>query len=561
VDFGLAKSTRTADAGLTQTGQVLGTPAYMAPEQASGLVQRIGPAADVYALGGILYEMLVGKPPFLSNDPVQTLMMVLSTDPVLPRELNRHVPRDLQTICLKCLEKKASRRYASALALADDLRNWLENRPIQSRPVGWYVRVGKWIRRNPWQTAAAILLTTLAISSLVATWSLDAAYRETQHANQLLGESNRDLEQANHQANQAFELSRTTLDKVITELGYRLEDLPQAEALFESTQRDTANMYQRLLQLRPDDPLVLRATIMSLENVRTLDWLRGDQAAEVERARQSHELVQRGRSLFPLDDWFAARELQMDIDQFQSLPAADPNRAAREAELLDRLQALETAFPDSASVALANYDWQDALFAAAAAAGNLAEARQALSKRVNWARRHLDLDSTRDPSAPLRLVQALYTAASIELATGEDSQCQKSLREAQQILDEVEPQFRNREHRRLLADIQRLQGSAASRGLDPTSAITCFRSAIGWLEPLVADFPGELSYQVNLAQTRFELASVLMATGQLPLAVQELESARAVTSRVLEAQPEHFAALSLRQQLERAFATLPEAHQ
>ena len=127
-DFGLAKRTQqTVSAGfvaMTHTGKVLGTPSYMAPEQAGGLIRQIGPATDVYSLGAILYEMLAGRPPFAADSALQVLHRVLHEEPLRPTELQQRVPLDLETICLTCLEKDPARRYASANALADDLHSF-----------------------------------------------------------------------------------------------------------------------------------------------------------------------------------------------------------------------------------------------------------------------------------------------------------------------------------------------------------------------------------------------------------------------------------------------------
>jgi serine/threonine protein kinase len=176
-DFGLAKRLE-AGPGLTATGAVMGTPSYLAPEQALGS-RLVGPAVDLYALGAILYECLTGRPPFKAATVPDTLLQVVADDPVPPRRLNPAVPRDLETICLKCLNKQPRHRYASAQALADDLSRWMAGEPISIRPAGPIERAAKWLRRRP--AAAALLgvsvlaVLGLAVLGVVAVWQWQSA--------------------------------------------------------------------------------------------------------------------------------------------------------------------------------------------------------------------------------------------------------------------------------------------------------------------------------------------------------------------------------------------------
>jgi serine/threonine-protein kinase len=163
-DFGLARRLE-GDGGLTLSGTPMGTPSYMAPEQARGDKKAIGPATDVYALGAILYELLTGRPPFRADSAAATLQQVLTDEPVPPARLNPKVPRDLTTICLKCLSGEPGRRYVSAAALAEDLRRFLRGEPIAARPAGRLERLARWARRRP--AAAALLAVALLVAATV----------------------------------------------------------------------------------------------------------------------------------------------------------------------------------------------------------------------------------------------------------------------------------------------------------------------------------------------------------------------------------------------------------
>jgi WD40 repeat protein len=168
-DFGLAR--RLDDTGRTQSGVVLGTPSYMAPEQAAGQGKRVGPAADVYALGAILYECLTGRPPFKAASLMETLRQVTSEEPVQPALLQPGVPPDLETVCLKCLHKEPEKRYASAADLADDLGRFLAGEPVRARRTGPLERGWNWCRRNP-VVAGSLLGVALALllGTAVAWW-------------------------------------------------------------------------------------------------------------------------------------------------------------------------------------------------------------------------------------------------------------------------------------------------------------------------------------------------------------------------------------------------------
>jgi WD40 repeat protein/tetratricopeptide (TPR) repeat protein len=196
VDFGLAKEISDGPAH-TSTGHMLGTPAYMSPEQAAGQNDRVGPATDVWALGAILYELVTGRPPFRAGSPIETLTLVLHEAPDSVMRLRPEAPRDLQTVCLKCLEKDPRRRYATAAALADDLSRFLSGRSVTARPVSVWERGWRWCKRNrplaASLAAGAGLLLAIAVVSSVAAWMLS---REASRANQAEREGRERLFQA-----------------------------------------------------------------------------------------------------------------------------------------------------------------------------------------------------------------------------------------------------------------------------------------------------------------------------------------------------------------------------
>jgi serine/threonine-protein kinase len=166
-DFGLAR--RLDQEGQTQTGAVMGTPSYMAPEQVRGDTKQVGPAADVWALGAILYECLTGRPPFKAASTIDTLAQVLEQSPAGPRSLNPGIHRDLETICLKCLEKDAGKRYASAGELADDLERYLLGEAVRARRVNSLVRGMRWVHRRR-ALLAYLLLLLVAVGASVSLW-------------------------------------------------------------------------------------------------------------------------------------------------------------------------------------------------------------------------------------------------------------------------------------------------------------------------------------------------------------------------------------------------------
>ncbi|MFI5455750.1 MAG: protein kinase [Isosphaerales bacterium] len=250
-DFGLAKWL-DVPSGHSQSGAILGTPNYMAPEQARGEAKLTGPATDVYALGAILYEMVAGRPPFRAATPQQTVQQLLTEDPLPPSRLQPQLSRDLETVCLKCLQKEPSRRYASAGALADDLRRFLDGKPIQARPTPSWERVVKWTRRRP-GTAAVLAVSALATVALVAS---TLAYNARLLRERASADAGRDAARtAQRQAEADFRLALDAVKRFYTEVSEnKLLNVPTLDPLRIELLERARDFYQRIAQERPDDP-------------------------------------------------------------------------------------------------------------------------------------------------------------------------------------------------------------------------------------------------------------------------------------------------------------------
>jgi tetratricopeptide (TPR) repeat protein len=316
-DFGLAKRLED-DSSQTREGSVMGTPSYMAPEQAEGKVKEVGPAVDVYALGAILYELLTGRPPFRGASVMETLRQVVSQEVLPPRQLQPRTPPDLETICLKCLNKEPARRYASAAALADDLRRWLEGRPILARPSPWWERAWKWAKRRP-AAAALVGVGALTVAGLIAGGFVYAGFehrhmeieraaaaehRHTAEVERAAAQEQRRLRREADEAREKAEHSQARADKnfarasnavksLLERVGRaRLAHEPRMEQVRRQLLQEAVARQQEFLDEASDDPSV------KLDNARTCSALAevlvmlGDYGEAEKRLTQSLGLLE-----------------------------------------------------------------------------------------------------------------------------------------------------------------------------------------------------------------------------------------------------------------------------
>jgi eukaryotic-like serine/threonine-protein kinase len=303
-DFGLAKPVET-DANLTRTGAVVGTPNYMAPEQTGGK-SAATPATDIYALGAILYELLVGRPPFVADSPIEVLQLVRDQEPIAPRKLRPAIPRDLETICLECLQKDPARRYESAAALADDLRRFLAHEPIRARPVGSLERVARWVRRNP---LAATLLLALAMAliggfaGIVSQWrradalaiqngqERDAAVRERDRADRNLTRAKNAVEH-------------------LSKLGGEIALQPGMDRTRHAVYEEILTYYRSLLDEQGDDPALKLETAGVWFKIGAMRYYLGQNAEADHAYSQGEGLIEQLLAEKPADA--ALRSLRAD---------------------------------------------------------------------------------------------------------------------------------------------------------------------------------------------------------------------------------------------------------
>jgi tetratricopeptide (TPR) repeat protein len=285
-DFGVAKHSERRS-GQTRSGAVLGTPCYMAPEQASGQPEAVGPAADIYGLGAILYEVLTGRPPFRGSSVWDTLDQVRTREPLPPTRLQPGVPRDLETICLKCLQKEPKKRYASSLDLAEDLHRFLKNEPIRARPAGVGERTLKWAKRRPAAAAAVGVGIAAALGLAVLGWLLMRTRLEAadMRANMAEQERNRESKTAEERIQKEKRLAEARILRDKGRNAFAARDFDKAVVLLETchkwlaSQAESVELKQQVSELLTQarsQQAVMRKRRDALKNYKKFNRLRDE---------------------------------------------------------------------------------------------------------------------------------------------------------------------------------------------------------------------------------------------------------------------------------------------
>jgi serine/threonine protein kinase len=387
-DFGLAKlvgdpSTTPAEDGQTHSGAVLGTPAYMAPEQAGGRTRTAGPAADVYALGVILYELLTGRPPFQGDTPLDTLLLVRTTEPLSPARLRPRLPRDLETICLKCLHKDPGGRYAGAADLAADLNRFLRREPIRARPASVWERGVKWARRRPAAAALAAVSTAAAAAVIVVVLIANA---RLQHERDLAESRRLEAETQRQRALTHLREARETADRFLTRVGFeQLDGVPHMETVRRELLEDAVRSYENFARLESDDPEIRWETGRAWRRLGKIHGYLGNRDAAEQSYRAAVAVHEPLATTFP-DRPEYRRELAASLNNLATV-LGRRNKASEQRQVLEQAVSLQEGlaadFPDQADYRQdlgQSYDLQGQVLAEA---GQTTEAEQAFRRAAD----------------------------------------------------------------------------------------------------------------------------------------------------------------------------------
>jgi eukaryotic-like serine/threonine-protein kinase len=545
-DFGLAK--RLEEDSNTCTGTILGTPSYMAPEQAAGKVKEVGPLADVYALGALLYEMLTGKPPFLAESPMATVQQVTSQDPEPPSRCCPGVPRDLETICLKCLAKDPRQRYASAEALAEDLRRFLADESIQARPATRTERLRKWVRRRPaW--AAVVLMTSLAALALVAggLW----------HGVRLRAE--RDRTAVNYErAERNFDRARGAVDQMLTEVSEEvLAEEPHMEQKRRALLDKALTFYKELLEEKSSDPALRQGTAMAYKRVADIYRLLGSENKAEENYRQAIALLGPLAAACPQDSVF--RQQLADCHNFRGEVLRQTHRPREAREAYDaalRIQEeLGAKFPEEPAYRQEQARTHYNLGILCEEINRPPEARQQLDQAIGILQA-LAEKFRATPGYRQHLARSYLNLGMVLRRTGEFDKAKEANEQAILLLQKLREQYtRQRDYQYELAAAYNNLGNLLADGRRAPEALTAHRAALALFDNLVIKYPGVPQYRNALANTCNSLGRMAAQQRDWLQAQQHFAEARDHFKKLLDEFP---AQVDYQERMARALGNLGE---
>jgi tetratricopeptide (TPR) repeat protein len=561
-DFGLAKrlgpERGTSARDRTQTGEVLGTPSYMAPEQTWGRPGEVGPAADVYALGAILYECLTGRPPFQAATPLDTLLQVRTDEPVPPRRLVPSVPRDLDALCLKCLHKDPRRRYPSAGALAEDLRRFLAGGPVQARPAGAWERATRWARRR--KAAAALLAVSgVAVLSLLTfgVWhhvqlqgrnaELHAEQENANHQRALAEAKEKEARQQKAEAEKQWRRAETNFQAALSAFEVllarvsevRLADEPRMELVRRQLLEDALRFFQKVLKQNSTDPLLRVEMAYTYLRVGDIQKELGQQAAAEEAYNAAIPLFRALAAEFPQRHVYR-HHLAGCYNNRGGLWINTPRR--KEAEgAFHRALAIQQALVDEAPkeveyrVALAGTHHN--LGTLLTEARRLGEAEKALSRALDH-RRRLAEERPRNARYRQDLARTYHNLGNLLARTNRLGEAEQAHRRALDLQRKLAEDFP-----RVAAYRQELAGSHNGLAivLDATKRLgeaeTEYAQALALQQRLADDFPRVPAYRQELAHSHHNRALLLEQLKRPQEAEQACRRALDIQQRLVDELP------------------------
>jgi tetratricopeptide (TPR) repeat protein len=525
-DFGIAK--RLEEDSRTRTGAILGTPSYMAPEQAEGRVRDIGPPTDVYALGAILYELLTGQPPFGGDTLLQTLELVRAQEPKPPSRLRPKVPHDLETICLKCLQKEPGRRYPTAQALAEDLRRFLAGEPIAARPVGTAERVVKWARRRP--VVAGLSAFSAAALGVIAALLVGS--------NVLLRQAAARERQERERAERHSQVVRQAVDEMYTEVAEQwLANEPHKDELQRTFLEKARDIYQKLEEEQGDNPTVRAGAARAYYRVGRIyqdleERDRAEEAYERALALQEHLVAEHPREASYRQDLAESYNYLGELRRTGGRPLAETEPLYRKALELQRR--LRTDFPgDPRCQADQARTWYN-LGLAHMDHGRRDEAEQDYGRAIDLLE-GLPERFPREPRYRQELARSRADRAILYRKLDRPKAAEADIRRAIDLLEFLRngPQFRP-VYRYELAIYYENLGNLLSQEKRPDPAGEAYDKALALLSRLVEDFPTRPEYQNEQANTHNGLGAVLTRDDQK---AEQWEQARKLFARLVDGYP------------------------
>jgi tetratricopeptide (TPR) repeat protein len=530
-DFGLARRVE-AGSDITLSGAILGTPSYMAPEQASGRRGLITTATDVYGLGAILYALLTGQAPFVGDSVADTLEMVREQPPQRPRKLNTKAPRDLEVICLKCLEKDPTRRYTSAQAVADDLRSWLESRPIVARPVGVVTRTWLWCRRKP-----AVAALTAAVAAAVVGGTAAVIVVQTLANRDLtvaLKRGNAARDDASNQATLAQEAIQSFYTGISEDVILRR---PELEGLRKRLLGTALSFYQKLGDSLESphwlgkDAGRMRSLAWSLDHVALLQALLGNRDEAIRTRRKAVEVFD---ALPGRLGALAAAEARLVLGNLQRQAGHPDDALLSLREALARFERLNTEGTYEAKVALALADLGRLL----GDTGHVDEARQALERaraiQEELVRMAPKVKAFRNDLA------ATYTTLGNQLESEKQrDEALHAYEMASRIYEDLvarnpKAPYTQAELARALNNL----GLALARSGRTGEGHRTVERGLKIRAELLADWPLNIEFRSDLARSHFHLAMVQVLAGAPAGALQSIVKAEELYAGVPPKSPE-----------------------